>query len=112
MEGSDGEGESGGFDTAANDDLRFFFETLLSLILWGKLGKKDFLENGPFGVVGFDVFAAEGAGYEGGLVLGGLVDVMQVVSIGKILTRLNLRMGVAAGWRRSVIASGMLFITY
>lgn len=69
VESGNGEGEGGGFDAAADDDLGFFFQALLRLVGGGKLGGEDLVENCFFGVVGFDGFAAEGAGDEGGLVL-------------------------------------------
>lgn len=73
MECSDGEGESGGFDTAANDDLGFFFQALLRLVGRREFGRQNLLENGFLGVVGLELFTAERAGDERGLVLDALL---------------------------------------
>lgn len=70
VEGGDGEGEGGGFDASADDDLRFVGETALRLVTGGQFGGEDFLEDGGFGVVGFYGFAGEGARDEVPLVLG------------------------------------------
>lgn len=69
MESSDGEGIPSSFDAAANDNLGFFLEAFLSLVGVWEFRGEDFLEDCLLCVVGFDVFATESAGYEGGLVL-------------------------------------------
>ena len=59
VEGGDGEGEGGGFYAAADDDLGLIYETLMGLFLWRELRVEDFLEDGPFRIVGFDVIASQ-----------------------------------------------------
>jgi hypothetical protein len=69
VEGSDGEGKGGGFHAASDDDLGFIYEALLGLFLWWELRVEDFLEDGPFRIVGLNVVASQCARDDVSLIL-------------------------------------------
>lgn len=57
------------FYAATDNDLSFIGETLVGLVLWRQLGGDYFLEDSLFGVVVFDLLAAERARYQIPLIL-------------------------------------------
>lgn len=68
VERGDAEGKGGGFHAAADDDLGFFAEALLRLVLGGQFGGEDFLEDCFLCVVCLEGFAGHGAADVGPLV--------------------------------------------